>query len=418
MPDVSETPCTVLYCTVLYYCILYCTTVYCTVLLYTVLYCTVPFDRCCGLLSTVQNFRLQIRYRTISVLYMYPYATVPNPHQYTVSTHSNASWLVQLEGIRGGCRQKLFVLAHHRQNFHVACAILWVMRMRRIKAPRCNMEVADVLKLKVPELKSELQKMGLSPKGLKKDLQERLTGALEGARPNVQAQPQFDAGATDETAADESMEEGSKVKSEEEQQSEPNEAEAASRGTNDAVASQNGDTTRKESDQVAGSKEVAADSVSQVSRRTWGSFCNHVICYFVLVQDTGTSKGSEQKQDTERDETPMEYEPIQDSEAMEVGGDDDSKRGEGDAKVDAGSEAAEADGSKGQGKTTQIFNMCLSVCVGGLGKDHACVAAMHWITSLLQHETIKHQGSCCSSLVWFGDGHAADNLNRNRITSQ
>jgi hypothetical protein len=188
------------------------------------------------------------------------------------------------------------------------------------------MDKADVLKLKVPELKSELQKLGLSPKGLKKDLQERLATALEGARPT---QPQLDASATDETAVEESMDEGSKAKSEEEQQqAEPI---GPSSGTNDGVPPQNGDAKESaaESDQL-GDAGDAADGESQ---------------------DPGTSEESEQKQDTERDdqrdETPMEYEPIQDSEAMEIGG-DDTKGAEGDTKEDEGGEAAEADGNKGQ----------------------------------------------------------------------
>jgi hypothetical protein len=197
------------------------------------------------------------------------------------------------------------------------------------------MDKADVLKLKVPELKSELQKLGLSPKGLKKDLQERLATALEGARPT---QPQLDASATDETAVEESMDEGSKAKSEEEQQqAEPI---GPSSGTNDGVPPQNGDAKESaaESDQL-GDAGDAADGESQ---------------------DPGTSEESEQKQDTERDdqrdETPMEYEPIQDSEAMEIGG-DDTKGAEGDTKEDEGGEAAEADGNKGQGKSSN-FNCC------------------------------------------------------------
>ena len=226
------------------------------------------------------------------------------------------------------------------------------------------MDVADVLKLKVPELKSELQKLGLSPKGLKKDLQERLTDAIGSSK------PQLDISGLDETPTKGNKDDdtkGSVAADESKNQEEP--AEAATGGAADAVEPQNGshETSGDKVSKSAKRKADEADSASHVASTEDEAPVEQPRDSY--DQDTGTPEervGDGMEEDAERearDETPMEYDANQETEAMEVGDGEENKEG-GDERE--GGEGAEAEESKEKGTTTVLFRVCLFVCVGGV----------------------------------------------------
>lgn len=271
------------------------------------------------------------------------------------------------------------------------------------------MDVADVLKLKVPELKAELQKLGLSPKGLKKDLQERLSEAVEDARP--MAQPQFDAGASDEKGADDSMNEDTKgtpaVKPEEEP------AEAATGGTTDAVEPENVGNKQSSADSVQ-SEAVKADGTDSVSQAApTAAEAPQQEPLDSLNQDAGTPEepASEQQQDEERaqrDETPMDHETSQEAEPMEVGGDGDAKLDEEDRPKEAGDEGTEVDGTKGRGKNSHpIAFVFVSV---GRGNYYTGTSQRRCkrrrMRVIIPTDSAKRPRCNCSSRV--NDGHASN----------